>query len=286
MSERTAGRGSPACPICGFDEGRGRKGLEQVSANVIAVMITAFVVILFFSIVGIGAYSVYRKAKNTVSSYSRMLFGTDNPMEGMKKVELENAGTPKSVASATGLYLPQIMKDFPQFHYDEMKTRAENVLTSYLRSIDERNASILTEGTEELRESLRMRIQALKNREAKEHFQRIRIHKTEISQYRREKGRCSVILQSSVEYIHYVEADGKILSGRSDMKEQSRYNVEVSYIQDRDVVENTEDSGLGLNCPNCGAPLPGLGAKKCLYCDTPVVEFNIRTWNFSSVKEV
>ncbi len=257
-----------------------------MSANIIGIMIIVFTVILFFAVVAGIIYLLYRKAKNTVSSYSRMLFGTDNPVEGMKKVELENASTPKSVASATGLYLPQIVRDFPEFHYDEMKTRAENVLISYLRSIDEKNPSILSEGTEELRENLRMRIQALQNREAKEHFQRIRVHRTEINQYRRTKGRCSVVLQSSVEYIHYVESGGRISAGRSDLKEQSQYNVEVSYIQDRDVVENTEDSGLGLNCPNCGAPLPGLGAKKCLYCDTPVVEFNIRTWNFSSVKEV
>ena len=58
------------------------------------------------------------------------------------------------------------------------------------------------------------------------------------------------------------------------------------YIQDQDMIENQEDAGLGLNCPNCGAPLPGLGAKKCIYCDTPIVEYNLRVWNFSRVEEV
>lgn len=244
------------------------------------------VVLVLFLISAAVVYGVYSKIRNSVQSYSNMLFGTTNPMEGMKKVELENAGTPKSVASATSLYLPQIMKDFPEFHYDEMKSRAENVLISYLRCVDTANASNLTEGMEELKESLRMRIVMLQNSGQKEHFQNINIHRTEISQYRKEKGRCSVVLQSSVEYIHYIEQDGKIIKGHDDLKEQSRYNIEIVYIQDRDVVENTEDSGLGLNCPNCGAPLPGLGAKKCAYCDTPVVEFNIRIWNFGSVKEV
>ena len=64
------------------------------------------------------------------------------------------------------------------------------------------------------------------------------------------------------------------------------YNVELVYIQDQDMIENQEDAGLGLNCPNCGAPLPGLGAKKCIYCDTPIVEYNLRVWNFSRVEEV
>lgn len=257
-----------------------------MSAGLIGIIIVLCLSLILVLVIGIGIYMEYRKIHNTVSSYSRTIFGTDDPIEGMKKVEMENASTPKSVASATSLYLPQIMKDFPEFHYEEMKTRAENVLVSYLRSIDSSNSSMLTEGMEELRESLRMRIQMLQNRDSKEHFQRINVHRTEINQYRKEKGRCSVVMQSSVEYIHYVEKEGKVVEGRKDLKEQARYNVEVVYIQDRDVVENVLDAGLGLNCPNCGAPLPGLGAKKCIYCDTPIVEFNLRVWNFSSVKEL
>lgn len=257
-----------------------------MNADVAGLIVALGLLLALVLTVGIGIYLIYRKVHNTVTSYSRLLFGTEDPVAGIRKMEMENAGTPKSVSSATSLYLPQIMRDFPEFHYDEMKARAENVLTSYLRGIDGGDASLLTEGTEELREHLRMRIRMLRNRECSERFQRIYVHRTEISQYRREKGRCSVVLQSAVEYVHYVEQSGKVVSGRKDLKEQARYNVELVYIQDRDTVENLGDSGLGLNCPNCGAPLPGLGAKTCIYCDTPVVEFNIRVWNFSAVKEV
>ena len=257
-----------------------------MSANLIGIIVILCLMLMIVAAVGIGIYVIYRKVHNTVTSYSRTIFGTDDPIEGFKKVEMEQSVTPKSVSSATSLYLPQIMNDFPEFHYDEMKTRAENVLVSYLRSVDANNTSLLTEGMEELKESLRMRLQMLQNRDAREHFQRINVHRTEINQYRKEKGRCSVVLQSSVEYIHYVEKAGRIIEGKNDMKEQARYNVELVYIQDRDFVENTQDAGLGLNCPNCGAPLPGLGAKKCIYCDTPIVEFNLRVWNFASVKEV
>ena len=248
------------------------------------IVILVLILVIVLTIV-ISVYKAYQKVHNTVTSYSQAIFGTDNPIEGMKKAELESASTPKSVSSATNLYLPQIMKDFPEFHYEEMKSRAENVLTSYLQSIENRNASLLSEGMSELKESLEMRIQALKDQNQKEHFERIHIHRTEINQYRKIKGRCSVVLQSSVEYIHYREQDGQVTSGHTDMKEQARYNVELVYIQDRDFVENTMDNGLALNCPNCGAPLPGLGAKRCKYCDTPIIEFNLRVWNFSSVKE-
>lgn len=260
--------------------------LGKVKSNVKGVLISIIIIlVLLLVLVGI-IYIAYRRIKSKVSEFSRMAFGTSDIMEGVRQMETEAAVTPKSVSSATNLYLPSIMRDFPEFHYDEMKTRAENVLTSYLRSVDAQNSALLTEGTNELKEQLLMQIQMLERQEQKEHFENIKIHRTEIHQYRKTKGRRSVVFQSAVEYIHYVEKDGEIVKGRNDIQEQSKYNVEVVYIQDQEMVENLGDAGLGLNCPNCGAPLPGVGAKKCAYCDTPVIEFNIRTWNFSKVVEV
>ena len=166
-----------------------------------------------------------------------------------------------------------------------MKTRAENVLTSYLQSVTRENESILSEGTKELREQLHLRLEMLRNKSQKESFENIHIHRTEIHQYRKQRGRQSIVFQSAVEYRHALRENGQIISGSADRKEQAKYNVEVSYIQDQDMVEHQEDAGLALNCPNCGAPLPGLGAKKCIYCDSPIVEYNIRIWNFSRVEE-
>lgn len=248
----------------------------------------AIIVILVLLLVLAGIiYYAYTKIREKVRTVSNLLFGTDSLAEGMKKRETEVAVTPKSVSSATNLYLPAIMRDFPEFHYDEMKTRAENVLASYLRSVDTLSAEMLTEGTNELREELAMRIQALKPLERQEHFQNIKIHRTEIHQYRKNKGRVSVVFQSAAQYIHYLEEKGKIIEGRDDLQEQSKYNIEVIYIQDQDMVEDINEMALGLHCPNCGAPIPALGENKvCEYCDSPIMEFNMRTWNFSKVKEL
>jgi len=246
----------------------------------------AIIVILVLLLVLVGViYYAYVKIRNKVRRFSRQVFGTSDIMDGIKSMEMEQSITPKSVSAATSLYLPQITKDFPDFHYGEMKTRAENVLISYLRSVDAMNAGLLTEGTTELKDSLSMRIEALRRMGQKEHFQNIKVHRTEISQYRKAKGRCSVVMQSAVEYVHYVEKGGSIQKGRNDIREQSKYDIEVIYIQDRDFIENHDDAGLAMNCPNCGAPLKKLGAKQCDYCDSPIVEFNIRTWNFAAVKE-
>lgn len=240
-----------------------------------------------------AAYYAYRRVKKKVQAFSMRTFNTPNvlptvmqAMQGAQGAVDENDYNPKSVSAATSIYLPNIMKDFPDFHYEEMKRRAENVLVSYLRSVDEMDAFRLTEGTSELVNQLKLKIDMLRDSGKSEHYQDIKIHRTEICTYRKIKGRCSVLFQSSVQYNYWEQQGAQVTKGAKDRLHQSKYNVELIYIQDRDVVENFADSGMAMNCPNCGAPLPKLGAKKCAYCDSPVVEFNIRTWNFSDVQQI
>lgn len=243
------------------------------------------VLVLLLVLVGI-VYYAYRNISKKVRGFSQMAFGTQDIMKGFKQVEHDYAVTPKSVSAATSLHLPRITKDFPDFHYEEMKRRAQNVLLSYLQSIDEDRISCLTEGTEELKDKLQMQLTMLRGDGIRAHYDSPKLHRMEISQYRKEKSRCSVVFQASVEYYYYEEKGGAVTVGSRDTKKQSRYNVECIYIQDRDLIENVHDAGLGMVCPRCGGVLPGVGAKVCQFCDTPIIEFNIRAWHFSDVKEV
>ncbi len=244
------------------------------------------VLVLLLILVGI-VYYAYRTIRRKIRRFSYMAFGTGSLLRGLGQGEAEYMTTPKSVSSATGLYLPRIMKDFPDFHYDEMKIRAENVLVSYLRSIDAQNSVLLTEGTAELKDRLMMRLEMMKSQGYAEHFSQMKIHRTEIFQYRKQKGRCSIIFQSAIEYFQYIkDKEGNIKNGSPNNLKQTRYNIECIYIQDRDLVEDIRDAALGLNCPNCGGPISGVGAKVCVYCNTPIVDINIRSWNFSHVEEV
>ncbi len=257
-----------------------------MDSNMIGIIvILVLLIILVAAIAGIIFY-IRKKVREFSRTFSRTFSQANTIVKEIKKQELDYAVTPKSVSGATSLYLPQIMRDFPEFHAEEMKERAELVLTSYLQSIDEGNSNLLSEGTKELKDQLAMKIRGLRNIGNEEHFEQIQVHKTEIFKYRKEKGRCSIVYQSAVGCFHYTLRDGKIIKGYKDRKSQYRYNVEVCYIQDRDVAENAGSSGFALNCPNCGAPLTSLGAKICPYCDSPVVEFNIHTWNFTDVESV
>lgn len=248
--------------------------------------ILSIIILVLILIIMISGYVAYRKVRNKVREFSRMAFGTEDIKEGFQKVEKEAEVTPKSVSAATSLYLPQIMRDFPEFHLEEMKNKAENVLTSFLQCVDRKSMNDFAEGTtSELKEKLRMRIANLDSEGAEQHYRNIRIHRTEIKSYRKLKGKCSIVFQSSIQYNYFKECSGRVVEGSRDRLKQSRYNVEMLYIQDASLLENAEDMGLAMNCPNCGGPLPKLGAKTCMYCGSPILEFNTRIWNFSDVEE-
>lgn len=132
----------------------------------------------------------------------------------------------------TRIALPQIVSDFPDFEYNEMKQRAENVLMQYFEAVTAQDVTILQEGNEDLKEQLRSQIRALVSQEKWEHFTQVKIHQTEIARYRKEAGRCIVTFQSAVESFHYVtDAAHAVVRGSDHILEQSRYNVDLVYIQ-------------------------------------------------------
>lgn len=251
------------------------------------------ILVLILVIIGLVFFAVYkvtkkvRKVKRDVQSFSQEFLGTSDIRQGLRQIEQEYATTPKSITAATRVCLPRISADFPDFHYDEMKRRAENVLLSYLSCIALRNAENLQDANSELQHSLEHRINALKASGKQEYFDEPRIHRTEIANYTKNGGRCTVTFQTAIQYKHYImDMQGNRISGSDNVLEQSRYNIELVYIQNREIVENDLDGLEGRNCPNCGAPLTHIGSKNCRYCGTPIVEYNIKVWTFSAVKEL
>ena len=251
-----------------------------------AILILGIVCLVLLLIVIIAIYIGVYKLKQKTRQFSRQVFGTDSLMEGFEQIEAEYAVTPKSVSAMTSMYLPRITRDFPEFSYDEMKEKAQNVLTSFLLAVNDFNPGRLTEGNSELKNKLEHTIAILKNKDHREHFDSIKIHRTEISSYTKKSGRCIITMQTSVQYYHYItDRDGRVISGSKDVLFQSKYETDLIYIQDRALVEGDLGDAEGLNCPNCGAPITNLGSKFCEYCGTGVVTYNIHVWSFSDVRE-
>lgn len=243
-----------------------------------------FVVIgIFVAFIAAGVIGVC-VIKNKLRGFSRQVFGTDSIAEGLNRQADLAAETPKSVSGMTRLFEPQIQRDFPDFSWEEFKHRAENQLVSSLLAVSGENMDGLSDVSPEIRQQIENRIADNRVAGICENFREIRIHQTEIADYRKEKGTCSITIQSAVEYYHDRVQNGRAEAGKAERKTQTKYNMELLYIQDSDAAGVA--SALGTTCPICGAPIKNLGTMVCEYCGSAVTPINIKVWSLHKFYEV
>jgi len=239
---------------------------------------TALSVVAILTIIVLGGV-VYIKSK--IQRFSRSIFGTDSLIDGYEKQKRELSESPKSVSSMTRIYLPLILKDFPEFNLEEFKQKADNMLISALIAITNKNPSQIKNASKDLKEQVSLEIEQNKSLNRNEFFKEITIHQTEITNYKKQMGTCVITLQSAVGHIHYIMEDGKLIEGSEEYTEQTKCNIDLVYIQDISKINFAETTAVGTTCPNCGAPITNLGAKVCEYCNMAVEEINIRVWSIN-----
>ena len=249
-------------------------------------MILIIVLILILVIIGI-IFAAYCCIRKKIRKTSQELFGTSDIMQAATQMKQDYATTPKSVSAMTSLLLPKISADFPGFEYNQMKYRANNVLVSFLRGITDRDVSVLAEGSPELKQQLENYIGMLEAAGRTENFDQVKLHRTEIHQYRKSEGKCIITFQTSLECFHFVcNENGEIIEGDKQYKYQTKFNTDLVYVQDVDKMKNDYDDALAVTCPNCGAPITMLGAKHCEYCGSAIIELNIHAWSFHHIEEI
>lgn len=234
----------------------------------------------------IAGLAIFFILKNLFRKWANILFGTSSIMKGLKQQEERLAETPKSVASMTKIYMPLITKDFPEFNLFEFKQKAENMLKSVFNAIENQSPHLVVNASEDLRHQVAEYIEDLKSQGFVEHYDDIKIHTTEIHKYQKEAGTCVIIFQTAVEYYYYRTKDGEVVKGRRDLKLQTMYNINLVYIQDIRKLKTENTKTLGLNCPNCGAPVTSLGNKYCEYCGSGIREVSVNTWFLNKYEEI
>lgn len=242
------------------------------------------VVAIMIVVLAAAAYIAYRCVTEKVREFSRAAFGTDSLTEGLNRQADELAATPKSVSGMTKIYAPRIQKDFPDFNLEQFRNMAENMLISALMAISAEDIGLLKESTGEVQAQVKNRIADNKQSGIREAYERIRIHQTEITSYVRKQGTCMITFQSAIEYLFYKEKDGVLLEGDKNRLTQTKYNIELMYIQD--AAAAGDGNATGTTCPNCGAPITNLGAMYCEYCGLAVTAINIKVWNLHQFYEV
>ena len=242
----------------------------------------AVIAVLLLVIVGTGFL-----IKSKLSRISRQAFGTDDILKGFKDQKRQLSETPRSVQSMTNIYLPQIQRDFPDFDYDDVKTKAKAVLMAYFNAVSTGSTKTLPKEimTNALVDHIAEITETLASNGQKQYFVEPVIHACEIGRYIKSGGTVTIRFNTSVGLYSYIEDEnGSIINGDRDNKLQTVYETDLIYLQDADKM-GVYGEALGLTCPNCGAPIKNLGMKFCEYCGTGIVEVNTRVWKFNAVNE-
>lgn len=183
--------------------------------------------------------------------------------------ELQQEEPPKSLGGMTSIYLPQILRDFPEFNWEELRTEVERSVKELLETKNVRSAGV------------------------------VRIHKTVISRYQKYNGTASILCETAAEYwtkaenqensqttARNVRQSAKGQHGQNDAAQQTRKKQTVCEAE-LIYVYNSSLSGTAasLVCPNCGAPVEELGVKKCRYCGSVLEVSGARSWKVQNVRE-
>ncbi|MEI8200321.1 MAG: hypothetical protein WCG21_09680 [Eubacteriales bacterium] len=222
--------------------------------------------------------------------------------------DLLNSRQPRSVSDMTSVYAPMLARDFPDLNLNQLISSAENKLCSALYAIQEGSAdgAGLQTGTSEYaaeKESnrddeekedhlflgatpdfaaqIQRQIAALTAEDRIEYFEKIKIHRTGIKAYQKNAGTCVITLQTAIEYLHYIKQNGVVVSGSQQTVEQDRYDLSIIYVLDESQLPSSSTNAVSVNCPNCGAPVKGLGIRHCEFCGSSIQAIDIRIWRIN-----
>ena len=101
-----------------------------VFLSVVSIIILVGIIIFFY-------------VRRGLKRMAKEMYGTDNIIDALNQSNKTLEQTHKSVNSMTKIYLPQIMRDFPEFNYEQFRNKAEHALLSAFAAISNDNTGLM-----------------------------------------------------------------------------------------------------------------------------------------------
>ncbi len=209
------------------------------------------------AIVGI----IRRKIRSAASSLFGGLKMSDLSYAIKSAREAETNPSPRTVFGATSIYLPQILKDFPDFHESDAVAAVKKLIFEYL--------SIKYEGLEKFSDlNVEPGLERMVDVKTKDgNVTGEKVHAVAISKYEKTKEYATITYQASVGY----SVEGK--------PTEERYAVEYTLkLRENDIEQKT------LICPQCGGAFDSTSQTVCPYCGSGIIRDTIMSWKFSSIE--
>ncbi len=153
---------------------------------------------------------------------------------------------PRSLSSLESVVLPKLLKDFPDFNARIFGQRVRRDAKTYYESGREGKVLFDKDATDTFRETFEDRL-------PENVGGGIEVHRVSLSGYDNSGRRKLLTCQAAVGF-----------SDPGGAPQQRR--LVLVYVAG--YADDPESEIVGFNCPNCGGPLPAVGARVCVYCGT------------------
>lgn len=153
---------------------------------------------------------------------------------------------PRSLSSLESVVLPKLYRDFPDFNARIFAQRVRRDAETYYESGKEGKVLFKDDATQTFLESFEDRLP----NDVKDG---IEVHRVTIAGYDNATRRKFLTCQAAVGY-----------HDKSDVPREKR--LVLTYVAG--YADDPDSEVVGFNCPNCGGPLPAVGARVCVYCGT------------------
>lgn len=230
--------------------------------------ITTIIILIIILILLLGIIGCIFYIKKQIEDFLQKYFGTRSLKVAINKSDIESQNTPKSVSSIESFAISNIKQDFPDLNLNEVRAMVEREITDFYRAVEEGNEEAFID-IHAIHALVQSKIEDNKNKNVK--YDDLKFHRTVVNKYFKSGGIATLTFQTSFEY-NYKE------NGVTKRKIQDRINTEMIYVYDVSKSNKLAVKALGLNCPNCGAPVTSLGEKTCEYCGSGVKDIVKKNW--------
>ncbi len=179
----------------------------KLNSHIAAAAICVAAVLLCIYLISVAYRRTRRKIDRLVNSTEARL--VREVVKAIGEGEELSETTPKSLSAMTNLYLPQILRDFPEFNWEEMREMVEQAVKEYLGHVSD-----------------------------------IRIHRTVVSGYQKHGGNSTVICETAAQYTCEEQGGGD----KTDHTVQTACVTELVYTYDQDQNPETTASITCPNC--------------------------------------
>lgn len=241
------------------------------------LLIMGIAILVLIVIILLIIFSIYYKFKRTlgISNFSSFI-------DEVKQNDRNNYSSKKSISGMTRILEPLIIKDFPDFNLSHLYSSIETNLSSILNAKTKLDTSYLNKGLSLIKGKIVKEIHDMQDEDIVQKYTNIRFNNHALKSYKKNNGTATITTTSSVSYNYESNLDERKYD---DLRCETKYECEFIYIYDEDKFKEKQKS-FGVHCPNCGAPVKGLGDLTCSYCGTNVKKINLRNWEMASFKEV